>query len=343
MAMRTILRRLVLGSTLVVLSAAMGSAPTASESDPGTSEASVAPLPAAPPAANPLVSLTFTGAGPFETTAFVLVVTGIALSLVAAFGLHQAERAVRTADDVTRTMRVPFLGHVPLGPKSHAARRTCFPPPELIPVYQNLRTTLVFTAEERPTRLMGLTSASDREGATLAACDVAVALASGGSRVLLVDAHLSVPSVGDALDLHGRAGLFHVLTGQARIRDAVQRTPLATLSVMTAGRKLAAPAELLTTERMKQLARRLRRGPYDWVVFAAPPVLASDDALLIAPLLDSMAVVMTAQLTRASLADRAVQRLQQARVDVAGVILNGVAAPQRTYARYFQMALGRAS
>ena len=154
--MRTILRRLVLGSTLVVLSAAMGSAPTASESDPVTSEASVAPLPAAPPAANPVVSLTFTGAGPFETTAFVLVVTGIALSLVAAFGLHQAERAVRTADDVTRTMRVPFLGHVPLGPKSHAARRTCFPPPELIPVYQNLRTTLVFTAEERPTRLMAL-------------------------------------------------------------------------------------------------------------------------------------------------------------------------------------------
>ena len=68
------------------------------------------------------------------------------------------------------------------------------------------------------------TSAQPLEGKTTAAVNVAMALAFGGARVLVIDGDMRRPGLHRPLRLTNERGLSQVLTGQARVRDVIQRT-----------------------------------------------------------------------------------------------------------------------
>ena len=87
-----------------------------------------------------------------------------------------------------------------------------------------------------------------------------MALALGGSRVLLIDADMRRPGLHTAMGLENTIGLSHLLVGQARVREAMQRTSEPNLFVITAGRTPPNPSELLASERMKQLHREPAAG-----------------------------------------------------------------------------------
>ena len=106
-----------------------------------------------------------------------------------------------------------------------------------------------------------------------------MALAYGGSRVLLIDADMRRPGLHRPLRLTNERGLSQVLIGQARVRDVIQRTVDPNLLAITAGRTPPNPSELLSSERMKTLLTNLAHGPFDWIIIDTPPVLAVTDAV----------------------------------------------------------------
>ena len=77
--------------------------------------------------------------------------------------------------------------------------------------------------EDTNCRLIVVTSAGASEGKTTTSVNIAAALAENGAKVLLIDADLRHPSVATKLDIDGSAGLTHVLSGQASVKDVVQR------------------------------------------------------------------------------------------------------------------------
>src|SRR5678816_2548002 len=111
------------------------------------------------------------------------------------------------------------------------------------------------------------------------AANLALALALGGSRVLLIDADMRRPGLHKTLGMENGTGLSHLLTGQSRVREAIQRTSEPNVLVITAGRTPPNPSELLASERMNAFLQNLRTGPFDWVVVDTPPVLAVTDAV----------------------------------------------------------------
>ena len=93
--------------------------------------------------------------------------------------------------------------------------------------------------------MIAVTSTQPLEGKTTTACNLALALALGGSRVLLIDADMRRPGLHKTMGLQNGTGLSHLLVGQARVRDVVQRTADPNLLVITAGRTPPNPSELL--------------------------------------------------------------------------------------------------
>jgi capsular exopolysaccharide synthesis family protein len=128
-----------------------------------------------------------------------------------------------------------------------------------------------------------------------------------------------------------------VLTGQARVRDVIQRTVDPNLLAITAGKTPANPSELLASERMRTLLTNLSHGPFDWIIIDTPPVLAVTDAVILAPSVSGVTFVIGAEMTRRRLAERAIETVMQTRPKYAAVVLNRVdfARNKYYYSRYY--------
>jgi succinoglycan biosynthesis transport protein ExoP len=266
------------------------------------------------------------------------IVFGLALAVGLAFGIEYLDDTIKTPDDVTRRLQLPLLGLVPAvrGDRSPVLAREV--PHDFGEAFRSLRTSLVFTSRSDGARLIGVTSTQPLEGKTTTACNLAMVLAYGGARVLLLDADMRRPGLHRTLGMQNNSGLSHVLTGQARIREVVRRTHDPNLLVITAGRTPPNPSELLGSQRMHQLLANLAAGPFDWVIVDTPPVLAVTDAVILAPYLSGIAFVVGAEMTRRAHAERAMQTLQAAgRQPIIGVVLNRVDFDRNKYyySRYY--------
>jgi capsular exopolysaccharide synthesis family protein len=139
-------------------------------------------------------------------------------------------------------------------------------------------------------------------------------------RVLLIDADLRRPSLGNLADVASGTGLTEALKAPTDQRVGVlQLTPHLTL--LPAGRPDPDPMEGLTSQRMRAiLADAAAR--FDWVILDAPPIGPVADASLLTQMVDGALFVVRAAHTQHDAVKKAVETLGRERV--LGVVLNAV-------------------
>jgi capsular exopolysaccharide synthesis family protein len=268
----------------------------------------------------------------------IALALGFVLATAVPFGLDYINDTVKTPEDVARRLKLPFLGLVPsVRGDKHLVLASSHVPHDFGESFRSLRTALIGRYDTPETKLLVFTSAQPLEGKTTTAVNVAMALAYGGARVLVVDGDMRRPGLHRPLRLTNERGLSQVLSGQARVRDVIQRTVDPNLLAITAGRTPPNPSELLTSERMKTLLRNLSHGPFDWIIIDTPPVLAVTDAVVLAPLVSGVIFVVGAEMTRRRLAERALETLLATHPKQMGVVLNKVdfARNKYYYSRYY--------
>jgi tyrosine-protein kinase Etk/Wzc len=208
--------------------------------------------------------------------------------------------------------------------------------------YRSLRTNLEFTKLARPARSFLITSSTLEEGKSTTVANLALALAQGGKRVLIIESDLRRPLIHTYFGLSREPGLTEVLLGTLDWRDAQRsladvflgvldmnslvRTPgLENVSFITSGILPANPAELLGADPMQSLIREVTE-EFDVVLLDSPPVLPVTDAAVLASQVDG--VVLVYQLGRAGrgLLRRAKSHLKTVQADLRGVILNDIKA-----------------
>jgi polysaccharide biosynthesis transport protein len=271
-------------------------------------------------------------------TWLMAVVIGAVLSIAVAFGLDYMNDTIKTPEDVARRLKLPFLGLVPaIRGDKHPLLTSSDVPHDFGESFRALRTAIISKYPDAGAKTMIVTSAQPLEGKTTTACNIAMALAYGGARVLIIDADMRRPGMHRTLRLNNDRGLSQVLVGQARVRDVIQRTVDPNLLAMTAGQTPPNPSELLSSERMKKLIANLAHGPFDWIVIDTPPVLAATDAVVIAPLVSGVTFVIGAEMTRRRLAERALETIMQGHPHFAAAVLNKVdfARNKYYYSRYY--------
>ena len=197
--------------------------------------------------------------------------------------------------------------------------------------YQTLRTALLLSRGSAHPRVILVTSAAAREGKTTTAVNAALALASCGATVLLMDGDLRLPRCHEALRVADHPGLTEYLSG-SMVAHPIQPTSNANLSFIAAGGAAANPTELLTSWRLSALLRAVRKR-FDYVVIDSPPVLAVSDGLLLANAVDGVLLVAESQRTAADRMQLAVLRLHQAGARLLGAVLNR-GEVEREYYRY---------
>ena len=83
--------------------------------------------------------------------------------------------------------------------------------PQLVEEYHRMKQTLLSISSEEKIRALLFSSSTKGEGTSTALTNFAITLASGGDKVLLVDANHRNPSLHDLLNVEQRSGLTELL------------------------------------------------------------------------------------------------------------------------------------
>lgn len=148
--------------------------------------------------------------------------------------------------------------------------------------------------------LVMITSAKPREGKTFTAINLAISIAlERDVHVLLVDADLVRPTIMRTLGVQADHGLIELLEDpKLDVRDVMLRTNIDRLSVLPAGSFHHMSPELITSERMAQLANDLAtRYPDRVIIFDSPPLLATSEPTMLARLVGQILFVVEAERT----------------------------------------------
>lgn len=192
--------------------------------------------------------------------------------------------------------------------------------------FRTLRTNISFMAIDHPIKTLALTSASVSEGKSTVTDNLAVVWAQNGQQVLLVDADLRRPTLHGTFDLDNREGLTTILTSQAKtinLNQIIQPSGINNLSLLTSGPTPPNPAELLNSQRMRDLLAAAKNR-YDMVIVDVPPMLEVTDTQVIAHNLDAVVLVIKQGQTQKLGAKRAVELLKLAHANLLGYVMNDV-------------------
>ena len=261
---------------------------------------------------------------------------GLLVAFGLVFALDSFDDTIKTAEDITRKLGLPCLGLVPdVRPGSDRPVVSPTVSGDFGESIRSLRTSVAFSSDAAGSAVVLVTSAQPLEGKTTTACNLAMAMAYGGARVLLVDADLRRPSVHKGFGLENRVGLSDVLSGAAPLASAAYRlSEPDNLWVMPAGAPPHNPSELLGSKRMETLIEQMRSGPFEWVIIDTPPVLAVTDASILARQATGVAFVLGSGMTRRRLAERAIETLAIGGPRILGAVLNRVDASREAYSYY---------
>jgi polysaccharide biosynthesis transport protein len=199
--------------------------------------------------------------------------------------------------------------------------------------YRTIRTALLLSRAEHPPKVILLTSPSPGDGKTMTSLNLGIALAQSGQRVLLIDADLRKGRCHKLVNVEGSRGLTNVLTGQLTLQESIQQTTIGNFYLLPRGHLPPNPADLLMSEKMRDVLRELRES-FDFIVMDSPPVIAVSDAAIISSLCDGVLLVFHGQKTTTPKARRALERLESIGAPIIGVILNEVDMRNPDYVDY---------
>ncbi len=267
---------------------------------------------------------------------------GFVLSLLAALGLgflrEFTDKTIRTPVDVARAGQLSVLGCIPLLDEEEAdvdeiELATRLAPHSLVAeAFRQTRTNLIFSGPAESQRTLLITSPGAGDGKTAVAINLAVTLAQGAERVLLIDCNFRRPAIRAAFRDTRPEGLSNILIGQGRLEELVSKTDLAKLDVLTSGPMPPTPAELLSSNYMRELIEAAAQR-YDRVILDGPPALLISDALVIANQVGGVILVARAVQNSKGAFKRAREQLERVSARVVGAVLNGAAPRPGGYFR----------
>ncbi|MEK6675595.1 MAG: CpsD/CapB family tyrosine-protein kinase, partial [Planctomycetota bacterium] len=195
-----------------------------------------------------------------------------------------------------------------------------------------IRTAMQFSAPAARQRTILVTSAQPEDGKTTVACNLALAAALAGRRVLLVDANFRKAAVHRIFKVERAQGLSHLLVAQGSLESCVVRTNVAGLDILPAGPVPPNPAELLGSEPCRAFLAAAA-SQYDQVIIDSAPVLVASDAVVLATAVDGVVMVVRAKQSTRGVSRRASQLLHDVGAHLFGVVLNAAQAARGGYFR----------
>jgi non-specific protein-tyrosine kinase len=274
---------------------------------------------------------------------------GLALGLFVALGLafllELLDTSVRSDSDVAEALSQPILARIPRISKKllDASALVTLTEPEgtSAEAFRMLRNNLAYTSVDGEIRSIVLTSCLQGEGKSVTIANLAVTLALGGKKVIVVDADLRRPRMHTYFGVSNDKGVATVVTGQSELGESLQPVSLAPhgggdasagatwadgsgaqarLYVLASGPQTPNPGEIVSSQRMGGVIESLSQQA-DIVLVDSPAMLAVGDTPALAAKVDGLVFLVEPDVVRKQTLAQAREQLDKLPCKLLGVIV----------------------
>jgi capsular exopolysaccharide synthesis family protein len=253
------------------------------------------------------------------------VALGLALGLLAGVGLallrNALDQSVKSRGQLQRAVDAPVLATI-AEDNDVRVHRLAFrerPRGRVAEAFRQLRANLQFVDVNDDHQMILVTGAGPGAGTTTTVCNLALAMADAGKRVLVIEADFRRPRAADLFGIERTVGLTNVLARRMDWMPAVQRWH-ESLDVLPSGPLPPNPSELLSQPTMERLLADVR-ARYDTVIIDTPPLVAVSDASVLAPQVDGVVLVARWGKTTTTAAGDAAEALRTVSARLLGSVL----------------------
>lgn len=250
---------------------------------------------------------------------------GIALGIV--FLIEHLDDSIRTPKEVARVTGLQVFGYVERSKKLSARgiREKLMVSESSSSVaesFRSLRTNIELAGNQGIPKSILVSSAGQGDGKTTIAAQLAVSMALGGKKVVLLDANLRQPALHQYFGIENGLGLSDMIVDDLVPQVVSQEVIHWRLKVISSGKPIENPAELMGSVHMLKLLARLREQA-DVAIFDGPPMLVAESYVL-ASKLESVLIVMHFGRTRQAVVKQMMEQLGRAQANAMGIVMNRV-------------------
>lgn len=198
-------------------------------------------------------------------------------------------------------------------------------------IFDLLRTNVLQKMEENGWRTLAITSPTPGSGKTVVAINLAMSIAQLTNRsAMLVDFDLRRPKVGAYLGIPMEKSLNNLLDGTAELSDVLVNPDMPRLVVLPTKSPVKKSSETLASKKVADLIKDLReRYESRIVIFDLPPVLVTDDAIVLLPQMDCVLMVVADGMSTKREIEDSLRHMPSAKL--VGTILNKAEIEPMTY------------
>jgi len=191
--------------------------------------------------------------------------------------------------------------------------------------YRTLRTNIEFANVDNPVKTLLVTSAGGDDDKDVTLANLAITLADGGQKIILVDADLRRPQLHTLFGLKNSPGFTDMFRSEAAFNEPpLQAVEGSSLRVLTSGETPQISSQIIHSVKMAAVLAKLA-AMADMVLFSAPPLMTVTDASLLASKVDGTLLVIKTNVSKREHVVGAKNRLEKVKAKLVGAVLSNAA------------------
>ncbi|MBP3303159.1 MAG: polysaccharide biosynthesis tyrosine autokinase [Opitutales bacterium] len=273
----------------------------------------------------------------FVLNAIFGVVAGLAIGSGIIVLLSFFDDRIKSTRDIESFLNIPLLGTITQlrhikSPVDKACVVSNGKDRGATEAFRAVYSALKIGEQSRLAKVFLVTSTMPSEGKTFVSTNLAQTYAAHGDRVLVLDADLRLPNVGNSLGLaKDERGLTRYMEGSMTLDEAIIRDVRPNFDVLQVGAYCKNPTQIINSQKFRDMLEELKTR-YDRIVVDTPPIGAVSDVLNLLPLCDGIVYTVRFNTVQRTMIKNNLHRIQESKVPVFGAVMNQMV---RETARYY--------
>ena len=187
---------------------------------------------------------------------------------------------ISSKSDLQDCTNIPILGLIGHSEKEKSLVVAIASKSIIAESFRTLRTNIQYLSAHKDNKIITVTSTIGGEGKTFTAINLAGIFASSGHKTILIGGDLRKPKLHKDFNINETKGLSSYLINKSSLEEIIEKTKIESLDVIGSGPTPPNPAELLDSQSMQELIKKLNK-TYDYIIIDTPPVgLVTDGVIL---------------------------------------------------------------